>query len=276
MNTRKLTLLTAALAAGVGFAQDNKAAEPKKAPGPLSAEQMKNVVTTLLPSPGEILEASGSVAKIDWKKVVTEMAARPNAFKADYPLDEQKALNLGVQVANAIVALYAEDSDTFVKAVTAVEKLAFELSADESVAEARGKIQTLVEQQKWAEARQAVEALRGEVMEKLNSYGDQESVALANVGGWLQGIHLVSTQVAANYSEASGKLLRQSDLVANLAKQIASAKGQTGESALLGQLREGLATLEGVTKTETTAPVSAENAKTISKTSAELVSSIQI
>jgi len=274
MHTKTLTLIIAALAVGTGYAQD-RPAEPKQAPGPLSPEEMEAIVESVLPSPGEILEASSGVTEIDWPRIVSELAAQPGAFSADYPLDEQKALNLGVQVANAIAALHAEDGESFVKAAAAVEKLAYELSADETLAATSQRIQTLVEQGEWAEARRELEGMRGDVIEKLNSHGDQESVALANVGGWLQGIRLVSAHVAANYSEDSGRLLRQGDLVADLLARIESAHGQTGQSALLEQIREGLSALEAITRTETTEPVSAENAVKIAETSAQLVASIQ-
>jgi len=264
-----------AVASTMGIASPGISQE-KKLPPTLTAEQVANPDFKSLPSPTELLEAAVGATEIDWSAVATAIKKEEDAFAADFPLDEQKAINLGIQVANAFVALYASDEELLEQSAGAVEKLASELGAEAPIERMSESIRSLASQGRWHEARQRVETLRVEILKELSSFGDQTSVSLANVGGWLRGAQLVSGYVSENYSEGGGGLLRQSALVADLIEKL-NVADMTSDSvkALVAALVEGLGEIKGKTTTDPETPVSAENTKSVSALANRLVAKAQ-
>lgn len=180
----------------------------------------------LIPSPSDILSALGTSARLDWNTVSAEIGKSGAATKDSYSDDSLKALNFGVNVADAFVAVLAKDKEQFQQSREIVAKLATELSADKTLDEKSQQAKKLVEDGKWRELGNLLEEIRFGTLKDLETK-DKDSFILASLGGWLRGLDLVTAALAKNYDAEATKVLRQPGLVDYLEKQVNQLQGRS-------------------------------------------------
>lgn len=272
-------LLTAAFCvSALVAASPVRAAEDKPKPGPkgaptLSTEERAKVEDQyLLPSPGDALEALDHAATIDWKALAAGHGA---AAEKAYPNDGDKALNLGVAVADAFVAAKAKDKDQIKQSSATVARLGLELSADRSLEEKRDAVKKLVDAGQWTELGELLEKVRIDVLNELRVAEDQDSVTLANLGGWLRGLNLATNALAKSYSAEGTKVLRQPGLVAFLETRTSKLSASATQSKAVAAVKSKLGEIKSLCTFPTDSTLSEEKVKQLRQVTDELIKTIR-
>jgi len=265
----------ALLSASPAHAAEEKPKTGPKGPPTLTADERKNVEDQyLLPSPGDGLDALDHAAKIDWAALAVGLGQ--GAEKA-YPIDSDKALNLGVAVADAFVATKAKSKEQIKQTSAMVARLGLELSDDKSLEERRDRVRKLVDEGKWTELGDLLEKVRLDVLNELRVADDQDSVTLANVGGWLRGLNLASNALAKSYSAEGAKVLRQPGLIAYLETRVAKLDVTATQSKAVGAVKAKLGEIKALCTfaPEAKATLPEEKVKQLQQLTDELIKTIR-
>jgi hypothetical protein len=240
-----ITAICASLCSVSLQAANEKPKPGSKAAPSLTPEELKKAEDQyFVPSPSDLLEALDHSGAIDWTALSAGIG-KVSSPEKDYPNDSDKALNLGIRVADAFVAAKARNKDQLQESSASVAKLGVELSADKGLAEKREQVKKLLNEGKWQELSELLEAIRGQVLGELQTAKDQDSVTLANLGGWLRGLNLVSGALSKDYKAESTKVLRQPGLLEFLQGRLGKlgpgadkSKAVIEVKAKLGEIKE--------------------------------------
>ncbi len=230
-------ILTTSVLAAFALAASPAFAVEKDKPLPAAERTTDNYI---LPPPEEVFNALRSVSKVDFAKLAASFGKDPNSSKSKFTNDASKAINLGMRVADAFIAVQAKDAQALRRASDVIEVLSLELSADLALKSKIAVANKLAEEGKWTELRTILESVRVDVLEELRKNKDQDSVALATVGGWVRGLNIATMALSETFDADATKLLRQPMLVAYLKKQLeslgAKAKSAPFVSKFIGQM----------------------------------------
>lgn len=261
-------LLAAGICSSVLFAEET--AKPPAAK--LSLEEM-NGSTRIIPSPGEILTTLKDAKDSDWT------AAAEAAAKAMTPVKEmdttQAAVILGQSTANAFLALQAKNSDLLEKCSARILDSAKKLGASEEVL-AKGKtISELAAAGQWADAYPLLDGVFLAAQSALKEIEDEDSLAIASASGWLTGISIFSNQVAAKYSEAGGKALRQGDIVKALLANLSALPDSIKQEAAVKTLTGAFTGIQPLVTVDKDAAVAEASVKQVSEISGMALASLK-
>lgn len=252
----------------------------EKASGPLTpAEMHAPSIKFIGPKSADILNALDNLTKnspseVNWKKLVAY--TRENEFfeKTTYDDNPARALNLGLRVANAFIAVGAEDKEALDKTSETLVVLGRSLGVAEELIGQRERIGDLARANKWQEVRQTVLELQGQVEEQLHKKDRQDEATLVVTAGWLQGLHAVTKALSENYHPDAASILRQGDLVQSLTTQLQALGDEAKGHALVKRLIARLPDIQRMCAVAQDQPVSQENTRKLFDISSELVSSI--
>ena len=275
MKRKNLAVLIGSLSAAIGtlIAQEKEKEVKPEPPKKVPIETLGNA-KTIVPAPAELFAHLNEISSTHWKEIVAtlkdELAKKPDAFK-DKP---SKAANLGIYIADAFVAIKAQDKEAFMNAANLVKQLGTELGAKEAIVKKADEARELADKREWKKLTDLVETMRGDVILQMEE-SDGDLATLATVGGWLQGLHLVADALSEQYSEKASMVLRQSALVANLKEMLGKlgdgTKADPKVKALLDQLDE----IEKRTTVPQGKPVAKEDVQKLNQISRDLVKSFQ-
>lgn len=256
---------------------DSQAAEQpaKSAPALTASDRQTAEDQYLVPSPGDILGALQHSAKIDWKALSNQIEKSGADRKDSYAEDSQKALNLGMRVADSFVAVEARDKDQFVQFSGAVDKLATELSANANLAAKRDEAKKLVEEGKWQELGNLLEQVRFDVLREFKAVPDEDSIILANLGGWLRGLDLVTGALEQSYSAEGTKVLRQAGLVNYLTARLQKLEAPASTDKVVGIIKAKLPEIATLCSFNEDATLSQDKVKQLHEITAALVQAVQ-
>jgi len=161
----------------------------------------------LVPSPGEILSSLDKLDKVAWSQLASYET------KADYDDKYGRALNLGVRVADAFMAINARDAAKFGEMSTIIFDLAREIGLGDVLEGQRTKLDGLASEGRWEELQAALDDVQTDVRNEVEAMGEDELVVLASAGGWLEGMRVVSAHLKDNYAEDKAGLLLQSGMI---------------------------------------------------------------
>ena len=159
--------------------------------------------------------------------------------KSTYTSKEVKALNLGVRVADAFVAVYAEDKSNLQTQSDAIAKLSESLGAGAIAAPFKQEADELIKGGKWKELRTMMDNLYFQLQPQgaEADQGDQTISALTAAGALLEGLSVVSTQLSQSYNKEGSNLLSQGELIENTLDKL----NDLGSSdALVNETKTGL------------------------------------
>ncbi|MEZ5196910.1 MAG: hypothetical protein R2764_11030 [Bacteroidales bacterium] len=162
---------------------------------------------TLLPSPGEVLNALSKIGQVDWSNLVSY-----NKFY-NYKGRNRQALNIGIRVADAFVALHDEDKANFGDMNNVIYSLSEELSISSLIEEQKNKLQELSQKDDWVLLIIELNTMNGQLQEELIKQKEYDIVLLSNVGAFFEGVFIISSHFASNYDVSKVGLLKQIALV---------------------------------------------------------------
>lgn len=208
-----------------------------------------------------------SKAQVNWKALPTFNK------KSSYTNKYTTALNLGTRICDAFVAIQGKDQNKFADMATTVAGLSGKLNAniEQSL---NDKMFALVKQGKWTEVRGMLDDQQTTVKEKLNRL-DKDAAILVTIGGWLEGLNVVTKSLASNYTADATGIIRNPKLVEYLIGEVnglsATAKGNDLVKTITTKLGE-IKTLVSVEKGK---PIPQESVKKLAEISAGLIKDVE-
>ena len=184
----------------------------------LSQEEMamfkSNVV---VPQPSEIIMALDRLSDVNWKEIVKY------DYTANYAENYKIALNLGARVAQGFIAIQAKDRKNTGEMFSVSRDLAENFGANSEMFIDKDQISTLLNEGKWMDLRTILDGIHLEIKGEMKKY-DPDYVALASIGGWIEGLDVVTKALISNYSEDASTILYQPELIEHLAAEILNIK----------------------------------------------------
>jgi len=184
---------------------------------PLTKEEIAGADRTddfSIPMPAELMAALTKQGKLDWA----------SKFRAPIPTDYQSraqlALNLGTLVADGFIAVEAQDARQVKNLGKDILQIAKNLGVSKDVLMRGSSITDFAERKQWDQLKEELEATQNEVKESMNEGKDSDLITLVTVGGWVRGVEVISGHIAANYNDASARILRQPEIVSYLSKKL--------------------------------------------------------
>ncbi len=174
----------------------------------------KNVV---IPVPSEIIMALDMISDADWRSVVSY------DYSSNYAENYKIALNLGVRVAQGFIAIQAQDRRNTGEMFLISRDLAENFGARSEMFVDRNHITKLLNEGKWLDLRSILDDIHLRVKDEMIKY-DPDFVVLAGIGGWLEGMHIVSNALKDNYTEDSSMILHQPELIDHFIESVTSLK----------------------------------------------------
>lgn len=98
----------------------------------------------------------------------------------------------------------------------------------------------------WDKVREELDATQQTVRSTMEKLRDDELAGLVSLGGWLRGTNVVTTFIAASFSEDKAELLHQPDLIGHFRKMIAELRGPAANSSRIRTIATGLARIEAI------------------------------
>lgn len=234
----------------------------------LTKEEMAAAIRTddfSIPLPSELMAALEKQGKLDWSANF-----RP-PIATNYSSRAQLALNLGTLVADGFVAVAAEDSQQVKNLGKDILQLAKNLGVTKEVLMRGSSITDFAERKQWDQLKEELEATQNEVKESMHGSKDGDLVTLVTVGGWARGVDVISSYIAAHYSEASAKILRQPAIVAYLNRQLDALPEKLRDDPKVKNVRVKMIEMEMIVSFPRDKAPSADNVKKLADLAGGLV-----
>jgi hypothetical protein len=202
----------------------------------LTKEEMRVFVAKanlVLPSPGEVLSAMNK-ENVDWSKIGIAYSKNP-----DVSDPEMAALAIGVYGADAFLSINKKDKKMLSSIIQEMLPLAQVLGIEEEVQINGGKIKSLAMQDKWTEISTELNRLMGQVGETVKKKLGAEKAVLIEIGGWIEGMRLITTALNNNYQQDATDLLKQENIADALLGDLRKNSGAYRE-ATVQKLEEGV------------------------------------
>lgn len=257
----RLAIASAALAFGFHTAAG-------AGPRSLDREAMRSalvVETIALPSPGEFFLAVDKQLEPNWSQLIG------TAVPATTTSRDHLALQLGVQLADAHVAIEAQDSQAAKNSGRDLITTARKLNVGQTVL-ARGRnIADIADTADWKTLREELDATQNDIRLSMQEQNDQDLLVFLMLGSWVRQMQLASALVEKNPDPASSALIAQPTILNHLLERLealpAKARSRPLPTEFLARLREIKPHMEKGLH----GPLPPESVQAIAKTTAFLV-----
>jgi hypothetical protein len=210
----------------------------------------------LMPMPGEVFAALDSLETADWSKLARQI------FDSLPPVKEmtasESAVDLGARTADAFLAVQAQDKELLLACANRVMTASRKLGASEAVLREGAEVERLAAEEDWQEINIRLDRIQTASLEAMSEVDDAESKAIAAAAGWLRGLEIFTTQLAANYSAEASMALRQAHLVQQLVADLEELPETSSENTKVVSLLSALREIEALVSFEQSATVAAE------------------
>ncbi|MCK5760182.1 MAG: hypothetical protein KAH33_02740 [Candidatus Delongbacteria bacterium] len=234
----------------------------------LSAEEMamfkRNVV---VPQPSEIIMALDRLSEVNWKEIVKY------DYTANYAENYKIALNLGVRVAQGFIAIQAEDRKNTGEMFSVSRDLAENFGANSEMFIDKDQISNLLNEGKWMDLRGILDGIHLEIKIEMKKY-DPDYVALASIGGWIEGLDVVTKALLSNYSEDASTILYQPELIEHLSSNILNIKEINKNNPEVQLINKEMPKIQKLCDVGFGNPIPIENIKQLSEISGNLINVI--
>jgi len=220
---------------------------------------------TLTPSPGEVLNSLSKIGRVQWSSLVTY-----NNFY-NYKGRSKQALNLGIRVADAFVALHDKDKTNFGNMNTVIFSLAQELGISNLIEAQKNKLQQLSQKDDWILLVIELNTMNAELEQELIKQKDDDIVLLSNIGAFFEGIRIVSSHFKNNFNADKIGIMKQSQLVEYYITEL-EKKGKLMKDESVKAAYNGLLELKKILGQDK--GISSGTVEKINKTASEVVGSI--
>jgi len=228
------------------------------------AEFSKNVV---VPLPSEVFMALDNLSKVDWDQVVTYNSS------SDYVSNYMIALNLGARVADGFFAIQAKDKKNTIEMLNVSQDLARNFGAKSEVFTSKEKIFKFENEKNWYELRQALDKIYYTVKGEMRKY-HPDFVVLASLGGWLEGLNIVSKTLTENYNKDASSIVYQLKLIDYFIAKLEKLDVNNANNKAVDMIKKNMVEIRALCNVGAGNPVSKGSMKELYTLSSELVNVI--
>ncbi|HXK49309.1 MAG TPA: hypothetical protein PKW56_02495 [Clostridiales bacterium] len=250
-------LLIFLLSAAILFSQDGLSEEEK-------ALFKTNVI---VPAPSEIIMALDMLSEVNWKDVVTY--DKSTNYSDNYKI----ALNLGVRVAQGFIAIQAQDRKNTGEMFRICRDLAENFGAKSEMFVEEDEILRLLDENNWTELRSILDDIHLKIKDEMYKY-DPDFVELASVGGWMEGLHIVSKALKSNYSPDASVILYQPELIQYFSEAVKNIKPLNGNNAEVKEISLMMPEISRLCEVGSGNPIPLENIEKLYEISSKINRSI--
>jgi hypothetical protein len=221
----------------------------------------------VVPVPSEIIMALDMLSETNWKAVVEY------DYSANYSDYHKIALNLGVRVAQGFIAIQAQDRRNTGEMFSVSRDLAENFGAKSEMFVDRDEIARLLNAGEWLELRAILDDIHLKVKDEMIKY-DPDYVTLAGVGGWIEGLHIVSKALKANYTEEASTILYQPELINHFIEKVGQLKQSNADNEEVKAIKEKLPVIRDLCAVGQGNPISIDSIDSLYSISSSLNSII--
>ena len=253
------------------FAVGEEASTQVTASTPLTAEEIAGAVksdTFSIPTPGELLSALNKLGKMDWSAKFRAPIA------TNFPSRAQMALNLGGLIADAYIAVEAEDAQQVKNLGKDILALGKSLGISKEILDRGKSLTEFADTKQWDVLKEELEATQNEVKDAMEHNKDADLVILVTLGGWLRGTEVLSGWIGDHYTEAGAKLLRQPGIVGFLGAKLDKMPEKTKAEASVKKTQDKLKEIEAAVSFPTDKAPTQDAIKQLHQLTAELLKSL--
>lgn len=223
----------------------------------------------LVPSPSEIFNALDALGAVDWREVA---AVNPEtAYDGKY----LRALNLGVRAADGFIAIEAEDERRFGEVTAVLFELGDDLGLGPALQARRPQLERLARGGSWQALRGALDSLRTGMEQEILALDEPDLVPLISVGGWLEGLRVVTGHLQDDYDARASTVLFQPRLVAYYDEALAGLPADVRRLPVLRRLDADLDEIRRLVDVGTGTPIPVESVRRLHVLSTALVDQIE-
>jgi len=235
----------------------------QNSPLPLQATQLHGVV---VPVPKQIFRSLDQFRDANWPAVKRPEVARWKS-RGD---QAQIATLLGVAIAEGFIAMEAKDSQEVENLGNRVLSLAGGLGIRERALRRSRSIMELAEKNEWPGARKEWDGVLSDLQSGMIEIKSSDLSQLVSLGGWLRGTEALSALILQKYSPERANLIRQSELIDSLEKQLRSMSSDIQARPIVVKMLDGLHRIRSLVESEKE-PLSEETIRKVHGICAELV-----
>jgi hypothetical protein len=218
--------------------------------------------------PHEVFASLDKLGGRDWARHVKHGDFRVPSGRSD------QALLFGVVIANGFVAVQAEEIDEVENIGRQVLKLGKSLGVEKSVVPHAQSIIDGARGRNWDAVRRELDRTQQTVRETMERMRDDDAAELVSVGGWLGGTHALAAVLEDGYTNEGAELLRQPQLVKQLAKRFFEIPETLRDGTVLARTGNALRALEPLMRAGEQAGVPEEVVDEILRVTHRLILSI--
>lgn len=221
----------------------------------------------IVPAPSEIIMALDMLSDVNWKAVVTY--DKTTSYSDNYKI----ALNLGVRVAQGFIAIQAQDRNNTGEMFQICRNLAENFGAKSEMFVDEDQVIKLLDENNWTELRSILDDIHLKVKVEMYKY-DPDFVELASVGGWMEGLRIVSKALESNYSEDASVILYQPELIQYFSEAVKNLKPQNGSHDEVQEIVKVMPEIGKLCEVGSGNPIPLENVKKLYEMSSKISSMI--
>jgi len=154
----------------------------------------EDTINTAYVSAGEIMHSLKKAGTVTWSKVITYPTT------ANYTHKYTKSLNLGVRVADGLVAIYDKDITNYSKINDQIFSLADGLGFASYITSQKESISKSIAKSDFDAIASDVNYSTSVLIDQIKTDGYDDYMALIYVGGYVEGIRIVSEYLKTNYN----------------------------------------------------------------------------
>ncbi len=211
-------------------------AEPA-APEALTPEQIREaefIVGFSIPNPGELFTALGKSSKPDWAALFRK---QPPGSHISRPLI---ALNLGIRLADAFLAVEAQDRQQVKNVSTEIKLIAKGLGLEQEFMVRSNSIADFADSRQWDALFEEIEAVRGEFAATMEGQRDADLAMLMSLGCWLRAVNIATAELVANYIPDDVNILRGSAIGEFFSARLSALPAKTRGIPVIADIQQRL------------------------------------
>lgn len=213
----------------------------KKEEVTLSKSDLESNMMMSFSSQGEAILAFQKIAgDINWDNLASYNS------KTEYGDNLKLSLNFGTRIADALVAIFDKNPRKIWSMDKAINGIGKQLGVSSVINEYKEQITDFITKEDWLELSGEIETLQVDVFNRLEVDNKDEMILFSSIGGWVEGLNIISGHLKNNYSKEGAEIIFQKDIVAHYLTQIEKMSGSITEKSIYKEIKTSLASISAI------------------------------
>jgi hypothetical protein len=227
------------------------------------------VETVALPSPGEFFLAVDKQFEPNWTQLLK------TSVPATTTRRDHLALQLGVLLADAYVAIEAQDSQAAKNAGRDLIAIARKLNVGQNVLARGQSLADIAETADWRTLREELDATQNDIRLSMQEQNDDALLVFLMTGSWVRQMELASALAEENPDPRAVALLVQPTILDHLLDRMASLSGKERSSPLASRFLAKLEEIQPVMAKASYSPMPDDSVRQIAAAMKDLLTTTE-